>query len=441
MGLSELQNKRKTWLHGVACVCGVSALLLPMPAISAPSSLVTIPQVEGRGYILTASLTTQANSNFFRPITGDEASVVLIAPNVEAGIGLPVGRQQFFIGGSLGRDIFIDNSELNRNRVRAGGGVNLRAGSRCEGSVAGEFASFQNLLADVAEIVDNVQEQLTAGASFNCQGTIGLGFGGTAQYLKTRNQRPGFNTFNFDSFTISPQISYASPSIGIFSLGASFQNVKYPDRQVLTLDGPVDDGFDVRSVRLGFSRDLGTRFNVRAGVSSVRVSPKPPSVVLLLPDAVPGEDGLTPVLVTDRAAFTTFGYDGALTLQLADRARITASTSRAAFPIANLGALSAVRNNHSIDVDIALRRGLNAGVGGALSNTTYRGSFVTPDQPIPRTSDRIQNVYASLTYSPRRRFSVGVEVAHQKRVSNPDILSFSNTSALLRLRYSIGRSR
>jgi hypothetical protein len=352
-----------------------------------------------------------------------------------------VGRQQFFIGGSLGRDIFIDNSELNRNRLRLGAGVNLRAGTRCEGSVAGEFSRFQNLVAEVAEIVDNVQEQRSAGATFNCQGTIGLGFGGTAQYLQVKNQRPGFNAFNFNSFSIGPQLSYASPAIGIFSLGATFQNVKYPDRQVLTLDGPVDDGFDVRSLRLGFSRDLGTRFNVRAGLSSVRVSPKPPSVVLLIPGTGPGEDGLTPVFVTDRDSFSTVGYDGALSMQIGDRAQITASTSRTAAPIANLGALSAVRNDYAVDVDLALRRGLNAGFGGALSNTNYRGAFVTPEQPIPRTSDRIQRVYGSLTYSPRRRLSVGVEVAHQKRVSDPDILSFSNTTALLRLSYTIGRSR
>jgi hypothetical protein len=210
---------------------------------------------------------------------------------------------------------------------------------------------------------------------------------------------------------------------------------------VLTLDGLVDDAFDVRSVRLGYSRDLGTRFNIRAGISSVRFAPKPPSVVLLIPDAVPGEDGRTPVLVTDREPFTTLGFDGALTLQLADRARITASAARAALPIANLAALSGVRNDYAINADIALRRGFNAGVGAAVSNTTYKGSFVTPDEPIPRRSDRIRNIYASLTYSPRPRFSVSVQVSNQKRESDPDILSFSNTSALLRLSYAIGRSR
>ncbi|WP_439534080.1 hypothetical protein [Polymorphobacter sp.] len=444
-----MQVQRQTWLRGLGYAMGVSALALPMSASSAPSTgddpplqptgLVSIPQVEGRGYVLNFSLNSQYNSNFRRTLTANSNSVYRVSPNVEAGLGLPVGRQQLFVGGSIGRDIFVDNSQFNRNRLRFGGGANLRAGTRCTGSVAGEVSRFQNLLGDVAEIVDNVQQTETAGATFSCQGPIGVGFGGTVQYRNTRNDRVERELFNFSSMTYSPQITYASPALGVFSLGGSFQDIKYPDRQVLTPEGPVDDALNIRSFRLGYNRALGTRLNLTLGVSTVRVTPKPDSVVLLVPGLGP-VNGTLPVIVSDRQPYNVAGYDGALSLQLGDRARITASTSRTALPNANLGTLSSVRNLHGLDIDFALRPGLNAGFGGTLANARYRGSFASPDEPQRRISDKIERVYAQVDYSPRRRVSIGVEVAHQKRISNPAILSFSNTTALLRLRYSLGRS-
>lgn len=423
---------------------GALALLVPVPVLSAPSDgddpplissgLVSVPQVQGRGWTLNSSVVTQYNSNFRRR-AGDDG-VWRLTPQVSAGLGMPVGRHQLFVGGFLGRDSFFGNAGFNRNRYRLGGGLNLRAGSDCTGSVAGEIGQFQTLFSDVAVVQDNVQQQRGVGAQLICQGNAGLGFGATVQYSETRNSREQRQLFNFRSLNVSPQLSYALPSVGVFSLGGSLQNVKFPQRQVLGPEGIVNDEVDIRAGRLGFRRSLGERLDLALGVSAVRVVPKPASVVTLLGE----EEGEGLAVVSDRQPFTALGYDGALSLQLGDRIDITASTSRSARPNANLGALTTVRTAHGIDLDYKLRRGLSVGAGGRLLNVRYRSSFASPDEPLRRVSDRISRVYGQVNYVPRRGLSLGLEVAHQDRRSDPALFSFSNTTALLRLSASFGRS-
>jgi hypothetical protein len=444
------RNERKEHgLRTIAASLGLCVLVVPVPVASAPSNgddpplvssgLVSVPQVEGRGWTLDASVNTQYNSNFRRSI--NSGGVWRVTPQVTAGIGMPVGRQQIFIGGFLGRDVFLNNSRFNRNRMRIGGGINVRAGTNCVGSVAGEIGRFQTLFGDVAVVEDNVQQQRSLGAQVNCQGDAGLGFGGTVQYQETENSRARRQLFNFESLSISPQVSYASPTIGVFSLGASFQNVKYPQRLVLGPDGVVGDEVNIRSGRLGYRRNLGSRLDLNMGVSSLRVAPKPASVVVLLPGVLPEDEGFVAGVITDRQPFSALGYDGALSLQLGDRIDITASTSRSARPNANLGALTTIRTAHGIDVDYKLNRKISASVGGSLVNARYRSSFASPDEPQRRISDRISRVYGQVRFVPRRGFSMGLEVAHQDRQSNPSIFSFSNTTAMLRLSASMGRTR
>jgi hypothetical protein len=164
-------------------------------------------------------------------------------------------------------------------------------------------------------------------------------------------------------------------------------------------------------------------------------------VVVLLPGVLPEDEGFVAGVITDRQPFSTLGYDGALSLQLGDRIDITASTSRSARPNANLGALTTIRTAHGIDVDYKLNRKISASVGGSLVNARYRSSFASPDEPQRRISDRISRVYGQVRFVPRRGFSMGLEVAHQDRQSNPSIFSFSNTTAMLRLSASMGRTR
>lgn len=425
----------------------ILALTIPLSLVSgsvqaAPSTgddpplvnggFISVPQAEGRNFILIGSLGILSESNFQRQATALGGSALRVAPLVEAGIGLPVGRQQFFVGGSVGRDIFINNSRFNRNRYSLGGGINLRAGSRCNGVVGGQITSQQLLQTDVAEFQDNVQKRNTLGGTITCQSPVGFGFGGTVVYQDARNGRQERAIFNFNSLTISPQISYSSPSLGVFSLSGTRQQVRYTNRSILTPGGLEQDGIDIDSARLGFTRDIGSRLNLSLGGTYNKVRPLPDQQ--LVPAPIPGL-----FFQVDRPGFSGFGYDAALNLQLGSRMTITASTDRSVTGGGNVGSLFRVRSSYGLDADYRLSRSITAGVGGVILNNSYRGSFASVDEPQRRFSDKTRRVYAQLGYSPSPRYSITTEIAHQRRDSDPDIFSFSNTSALLRLRVQLGR--
>ncbi len=400
------------------------------------TGFVTVPQVDGRGYTLIASINTLFDTNFRRQSQafGGAQGAFRVSPLVEAGVGTRVGRQQLFLGGTIGRDYFIDNSNFNRNRYSVGGGANLRVGSSCTGNLGGEFRRRQLLQTDAVALADNVQRDLIAGAAFNCQGPVGIGFGGSAVYNQARNERLERQPFDFDSFTVAPQISYASPVLGIFSLGGSYQEVRYPQRQVATPDGLFRDGLDILSARLGYSRDLGTRLSLNVGASLIDASAQPSSQLLLIPGVGGG------IAVIDREGFKGAGFDSALTLRLGQRMTITGSADRSVNGGLNVGALFTVRNSYGLDLDYRLTPALSAGFGGTIFNSNFRGSFASPDEPQRRVSDNNRRVYGQLAYAPGNRMRVVAEVSHQDRESNPSIFSFSSTTALLRLQFTYGRS-
>lgn len=436
-------EERQQGLHGLMrMACLFSFAVLPWTAAQAapsqagydpplrPAGFLSIPQVEGRSYTLAATLLTVYNSNFVQ--SGNSQDAVRLSPGVEAAIGTQVGRQQLYVGGTLGRDIVLGLSRFNRNRYAIGAGANLRAGTRCTGNLGGQFQRRQLLQSDVVELVDNVQREVVAGVAMNCQGPVGIGFGGTTTYRTLRNDRAQRQIFDSNILTMAPQISYASPALGAFSIGGSFSRVRYPSRFLLTADGVEPDGIDIRSGRIGFSRALGTRLSVTLGASVIDAKPRPDRQ--LVPGPVVGQ-----IVEVERDGFSGSGFDATLRMQLGARATITASADREARGGGNAGSLLVVSNAYGLDLDYRLTPAITAGIGGTINKQRYVSSFVSPDEPVRRISDDIKRFYGQLSYSPRPRFSVSAEVAHQERQANPAIFSFSNTTGSLTMRVQFGR--
>ncbi|MBB6225865.1 hypothetical protein FHS79_000016 [Polymorphobacter multimanifer] len=428
-------------MRGAAAGSLLSLLFAAVPAAAQSSiadddpplrdaGFIGVPQPEGRNFLLAGSLRTRYDTNFRRQTVARGAS--RITPFVEAGIGLPVGQQQLFVGGTLGRDVFPGNSRFNRNRYSIGAGGNLRAGSRCTANVGGQYSSQQLLQTDVADLEDNVQKRSTLGASFNCQAPVGIGFGASVIRRDARNERAQRSLFDFDTLSIAPQISYASPVLGTFTLSGSRQQVRYPNRLVISPDGPEQDGVDIDTARFGFSRALGTRLNLSLGASYNDVKPQPDGQLLLT--AVPGQ-----VVLVPRPGFKGAGFDAGLTLRVGARMSLAASGDRSVSGGGNVGSLFQVRNSFGIDADYRLSRALTAGVGGRMINNDYRGGFASVDEPIRRISDTTKRVYAQLAFSPTPRYSISTEIGHQTRDSNPELFSFSNTFGMLRMRVQLGR--
>ncbi|WP_416908766.1 MAG: hypothetical protein ACMVO5_03895 [Polymorphobacter sp.] len=399
----------------------------------ARSGFITVPQVIGRGYTLNASVVSRVDSNFQRT-GGTGTSAVRITPLVQAGIGTLLGRQQVYVGGSLGQDVFIDNSQFNRTQFQVGGGAGLYLGSRCSFNVGTQYGQRQLLQNDAVELADNLIKDFVAGGGFLCRGPVGIGFGTDVVYRTVRNGRSQRALFDFDSLTISPQLSYAS-RLGVFSLGANFSNFKYPNRPILTPDGFFEDELDVRSLRIGYSRPLGSRLQLSVGLSDFSTTPRPDTQLLPDPVGPPGS-----LISEPRTSAGGLGYDGTLTAQLGSRASISISADRSFRGGGNVGALQTRAVNWGVDGDYRLTRSIAVGAGARFSDLDFIDSFASPDEPQARRSSKIQRYYGQINYSPTPRYSVGLEVAHLRRESDPEIFAFENTSVLLSMRVQFGRS-
>ena len=209
-----------------------AAVLFPAMAAAVPSvdgdnqpisnaGVLSTRVTQGRNWRVGVRVNTLSDSNFRRRPEGLQESALRITPVADAGVGLPLGRQQLFLGGSIGRDYFINKSFRNRNRWTLGGGVAWRLGTRCTGIIGAEIKKRLTQLDDQAQFTENVQTSKDFGASANCQTATGLGFGGSVRHDDTSNDTPNRMLFDSRSTTYSPNISYGNRSLGQFSAGAT----------------------------------------------------------------------------------------------------------------------------------------------------------------------------------------------------------------------------
>lgn len=434
--------------HGLICKASwrpvaiplvAGALLSSWPAHAAPSTagddaplqssgLIGQPVINGRNWRLSGSVRTLYDSNFRRLPTAESAWRV--SPLAQVAVGLPIGRQQFYVGGDVGRDLFLGKTGFDRNRYRVGGGLAWRLGSRCSGSLVGEYTSRLSQTSDLAEFVDNVQKAQVYGASANCQLATGLGFGGSVRRNIIDNDRVQRRQFDLRSTTISPQISYGRPSLGQFSIGGTINDIVYPNRQVITSAGPFEDRLKIYSARFGYQRNFGTRIQLTAGLSYNKAEPNPATQLVF-------QGGQ--LVSISRDGFSGSGYDLALTMKPSQRLTVTAIGTRDVSATPNVGAAFVVNQQYGLDMNYAIGPALTFGLGGTRNVRDYRGGFPTLDERRVRVRDEVNRVYAQLDYAPVPLYAIGIEVAHQQRTSNPADFNYKSTTAMLNLRVKLGK--
>ncbi len=395
-------------------------------------NILSTPITKGRAWRVDIGVASLADNNFQRQPQGREIGALRITPVIDGGVGLLFGRQQLFLGGQVGRDFFINKAQFNRSLWALGGGVAWQVGSRCTGVVGAETRS--QLLVQVNDQIrftPNVQKTKSAAASATCQTAGGLGFGGTVRHDDVSNDTIERAAFDFRSTAYAPNITYGNSRLGQVSIGARIADVVYPRRPVATPAGIVGDGLATLNGRLGYSRTLGTRVQVTAGVSYLRSRPKPNLVLAI--------DQTGQIVAIPREPFTGTGYDFSVGYQPSSRLTVTVAGDRNFTTNQNVGALFTVAQTLSADIRYKIGPSLTFGIGGNRGTNDYKGSFVSPAEQQLRISDRFEGAYASLDYSPRKLYSVGFEIMHQRRKSNPATLDFKSTSAALRLRVRLGR--
>nr|WP_310525389.1 outer membrane beta-barrel protein [Polymorphobacter sp.] len=435
------------WAAVVATTTG-----LAVPATAAPSTagddvaadnrvLGAAAAVLGR-FRVEASMNTLYDSNMIRLGNGfplgnyPQKSDFRFSPIVTLSTAVPVGRQQLFVSGTIGRDMYVHNTQLNRNRYAAAGGLNWRLGTRCSGLVDTNFESRQQLLSELSVVQPNKQDTFTYGASANCQTATGIGFGGSVRRVQVRNDSPDRVAFDANSWVFSPQLTYGSPNLGQFSLTGSWNKADYPEREILTTAGVFDnDGVEIISGRFGYERSLGSRLQVKAGISYIEVDPQPRDIVVLVPTPLP-----PPVFdVQTREKSSNLGFDAAVSYKSGSRLSGTVSASRRATASVNVGAQYQLVQAIGLDVDYRMNRAISLGTGITYDQRDYRNSFISQQEPLLRVQDKITRVYGSINYAPVELYSVGFELSYQDRKSDPVEYSYDAFAAMLRLRVNFGR--
>jgi Putative beta-barrel porin 2 len=444
------RSRRIGWGLLLAATASIAAPALASPSTMGDDRSIYQPTPSGlaaggRGFALKAELTTLYDGNMLRrgdgfaARPGEEKADYRISPSVSGEFGLPVGRQRIYVNGLVGRDYFVRNEQLDRNRYQLGGGLQLAAGSSCTALIDGDIGSRQILLSEVDTLVPNAQETLSYGASATCRSAVGLGFGGSIRRTQIRNDNATREVFDLDSTAYGLSVSYGMGSIGLFSLSGAITDVSYVGRQILTTDGQVmDDGLEIISGRLGYERAIGARLALALGLSYYESRPDPTTVLAGVSVGLPPTLVLVPV---DRSEFSGMGYDASITYRPSSRMVMVLAANRNVSASVNVGALAQVRTSVLFDVDYMLGSGLKLGAGGSYDEREYNNAVLTlPDRRL-REQDKISRVYANIGYDTSRLLSLAFEVAYQDRRSLPVEFSFDSFSARLNVTLRFGRNR
>ena len=407
--------------------------------------LTSVEPVQGRGWRVDATVASLYDSNILR--LGDgfalppgyTQSDFRITPTVSAAVGLPVGRQQFFFGGQIGRDFYLRNSNLNRNRYGAGGGLNWRVGRVCQGTLSAEYINQRALLSEVSQLVNDVQETKAFNGNIDCSPPIGIGFGGSVRHEEVDNQNANRRIFDAHSTAYQGYLSYGTPSLGQFQIGGGYTRIDYPRRSVTvatsgTALGLDNDGLDLYNARLGYRRSLGSRITLDASASYNKVKPDPRTIYF--PVVVGGGFAFVP---NERKGYSGLGFNTVIGYRPSPRLSADFVASRNVSSSPTVGALFVIETSVGADVSYKIGPSLTAGLGGTYDNRDYRGSFASIEEPQARQKDDIGRVYARLTYAPVKLYNIDLEVAHEQRNSKPSIYDFSGTTVQLSLRVHLGR--
>jgi hypothetical protein len=442
----------------VMALVSVPALAAPAPAPSVPStagddesiisaapSPFSLPGIGG--YSLTANLRTVFDTNVLRlgdgltPRPGQEKADFRISPSVTGEIGLPIGRQNLFFSALVGRDYFVRNSGLDRNRYRLAGGINLVAGSRCGANIHASFNSRQLLVSDVAESVPNERQSLLYGASANCQSAVGISFGGNIQQNESRNKSSTQSAFDLNTLSYGLNVGYGNGELGHFQLSGTISKVSYINRTVDLPDGSqVNDGVNLISGRFGYQRELGVRLSLTAGLSYFKSDPNPATVLQIVGITLPPDPPGFIVAPVTRTSRSGLGYDLVIGYHPSTRLAVTVAARRTASASPNVGAQSTVSSSFLGDIDYKLGSGISLGTGASYSKRQYQNSVIdAPDRFRRRLGDDISRVYGSIGYR-RRLLSLSAEVAYQNRKSDPVEFSFNSFSATLNMTLRFGRN-
>jgi hypothetical protein len=351
---------------------------------------------------------------------------ISVTPSLQLDILLPLGRNTVFARGVIGYDFYVDNSQLNRERINLDGGGTFQVASSCTLSPNISYGRFRSNAGDVfvvggdpALVRRNVEERTTLGAQAACARASGLSLTAGYSHSTFRNTAPLFKQNDLNQDSVNGSIGFQRPSLGRLAIYGNYAEVEYLNR--LDVFGRKDA---IRSYGTGlqFERNIGSRISASISAGYSWVEPR-----------------------SNAGKFSGSSYSGALNLRPTDRLSIDLLASRSVDFANTFFASYTITEVYALNGTYRLSRRLSANFGTSHQTRDFRLSFNLPGGAIPISSDSFTRAYGGVVYDLNRRLRLNALVSQQKRDSNSvgafdnSDLDFTNTTVSVGISFALGR--
>ncbi len=346
-------------------------------------------------------------------VTPLTAADYILIPNVAVSMGKALGRQQLYFNGAFSYNFYKTNTILNSEQMNLNGGAQLSLGP-CQPTIRGGYDRRQSSQEDLLlQVIKNKEDQYTVGGTLACARTIGLSPVITVTEFWDHNTNPTRQIIDSHSFSASAGISYARPSLGAATLFGSYDDTRYPNRQVLTAGGIVTgDEFNVWSTGLRYSRSIGARLTGDFAVSYTYLKPK---VANILGSGV--NKGV--------------GYSFDLTYRATGRLTVHGTFARTQGATNRTNATYVTSKTYGGDIGYQLGPRINVSGGATYTTHDYSGATPLPGAGIPLTHEENKIFFGNVRYDISPKLFLTLNASHNNRNADLALFSYSNTRVSL----------
>ncbi|HXU99991.1 MAG TPA: outer membrane beta-barrel protein [Caulobacteraceae bacterium] len=315
----------------------------------------------------------------------------------------PFGPETLILKGTAGYDFHSSNRVLSGERLELNSSVKSQLG-RCNTVVGAGYSRMPSDLEQLnIAVTHNDISVETASLDADCGRAVGLDTKVALTEQWASNSNPQVRIDNFHSFTAVPAIGYRRPSFGEIELYGSFQEVSYPDRDLMAGPASIQDGYRLLGAGLKFDRRLGARIQATFRIGFVGLRPDISSV--------PGFNGLT--------------YGADVSARMTGRIRFSFSFQRDAAPATWQDVTYAISDTESMQAEYLIGPRFKLDIGLSRTADDYHGSHLAPG--IDLQHDRIDAAFGALSFAMSRRIKFGVELRHENRAADVFGYNYADT--------------
>lgn len=329
---------------------------------------------------------------------------VSTAPSLNLDIYLPRATGSFYIRGTAGYNFYRKYTRLNRQNIDIEAGADQRAFGDCIAHVSGNYTSQLSNLGDILSSVPiteslyrNTEETKMVSGDVGCGGAIGLRPSAAVSHSEVRNSSDLRKYSDADTNSITGQLGYSSPAIGIVSVFGRYSDSKYVNRVV---PGGGDDGLKTYAAGVQLERNVGTRLSFTGSVNYTKVDPYLGSV----------------------NKFSGIGFDLSATYR-GDLFQLALTGGRVAEPSTLLYASYDVATNVGATLTAALTERLRWSGGATYRRREFQLSPIYTNA-FAEGSDDVYTLNTGLAYQMSKRLSFSLDGSYTKRNTDVQLYSY-----------------